>query len=287
MPPAGTSSRLLLARPARPWHITSLRTPTYSSTSPLFLRARTFASDPSDSTNQPQSPAATPSSTPGTAAEPEKKLRSPLDEILQPKPNKNLAMQHLLSSLRSREKANPAERTLGLGKWAPSGSSGRDQKKPDSVASRAFGSREFMDSMLHPQPDHHITLHILANKNNTVATLTTPEGKVLTKASAGNLKLKKAARGTSDAGYQTVAYLTEKALALPEKKGNEKAKVYHTVDVRREVMENGVHLKFKGFGPGRDQAFRAVLAAGWKVVRLSDSTAVRFAGCRPRKKRRL
>ncbi|KAJ3180670.1 hypothetical protein HDU87_001783 [Geranomyces variabilis] len=139
-----------------------------------------------------------------------------------------------------------------------------------------------------PQANQCFTLHIAANKNNTIATFTNTQGEILVTASAGNLKLKKAARGTSDAGYMTVAHLTEKALALPkEKRGNEGPKRYHSVDIHREVTYTGVHLKFKGFGPGRDQAFRAVMAAGWKVLRVSDCTPVRHAGCRPRKKRRL
>ncbi|KAJ3164810.1 hypothetical protein HDU88_005022 [Geranomyces variabilis] len=139
-----------------------------------------------------------------------------------------------------------------------------------------------------PQANQCFTLHIAANKNNTIATFTNAQGEILVTASAGNLKLKKAARGTSDAGYMTVAHLTEKALALPkENRGNEGPKRYHAVDIHREVTYTGVHLKFKGFGPGRDQAFRAVMAAGWKVLRVSDCTPVRHAGCRPRKKRRL
>ncbi|KAH9265474.1 hypothetical protein BASA84_001612 [Batrachochytrium salamandrivorans] len=78
-----------------------------------------------------------------------------------------------------------------------------------------------------------------------------------------------AARGTSDAGYQAVLALTEK------------------VKERNIPISDGVHLRISGFGPGREQAFRAVRAAGWSLVRITDFTPYRHAGCRPKKKRRL
>ncbi|KAI8825838.1 uncharacterized protein EV422DRAFT_491556, partial [Fimicolochytrium jonesii] len=115
-------------------------------------------------------------------------------------------------------------------------------------------------------------LHILANRNNTHATFTNPKGLILATATAGNLGLRKAARGTSDAGYQTVAHLAEKK--------------YHGVDLKR-ATEEGIHMKFSGFGPGRDQAFRAIVAAGWKINMITDVTPFAHGGCRPRKKRRL
>ncbi|KAJ3163075.1 hypothetical protein HDU86_002244 [Geranomyces michiganensis] len=181
-----------------------------------------------------------------------------------------------------------------LGSFAPRDEGAERRFAADNLAGRsprggsASWSRTPYSTDPLPQANQCFTLHIAANKNNTIATFTNAKGEILVTASAGNLKLKKAARGTSDAGYMTVAHLTEKALALPkEKKGNEGSKLYHSVDIHQEVTYNGVHLKFKGFGPGRDQAFRAVMAAGWKVLRVSDCTPVRHAGCRPRKKRRL
>ncbi|EGF76818.1 hypothetical protein BATDEDRAFT_6087, partial [Batrachochytrium dendrobatidis JAM81] len=112
-------------------------------------------------------------------------------------------------------------------------------------------------------------LHISANKNNTICTLTDSTGATLCWTSAGTCGLKKAARGTSDAGHQAVLALTEK------------------VESKNITMSNGIHLRIAGFGPGREQAFRAVRAAGWSIVRISDYTSYRHAGCRPRKKRRL
>ncbi|KNC99935.1 uncharacterized protein SPPG_05307 [Spizellomyces punctatus DAOM BR117] len=144
------------------------------------------------------------------------------------------------------------------------------------------------DMYIRPNFDNHYIVHVTANRNNTVCVLTNPEGNVLTWSSAGRLKLRKAARGTPDAGYQSVIHLTELASNLPaEKKASDKPKVYHGVNIQTEVMEKGIHLKLQGFGPGRDQAFRAILAAGWRITRVTDVTKVRHAGCRPPKRRRL
>ncbi|KAI8898796.1 hypothetical protein BC833DRAFT_648438 [Globomyces pollinis-pini] len=114
------------------------------------------------------------------------------------------------------------------------------------------------------------TVHVTANRNNTICTLSDKDGKVLCWASAGSVGLKKANRGTSDAGYQAALSMAQKA----ELKVN-------------DIKENGVHLKLRGFGPGRDQVFRALLASGWKFTRFTDISGIRFAGCRPKKKRRL
>ncbi|KAJ3096128.1 hypothetical protein HDU97_006207 [Phlyctochytrium planicorne] len=113
-------------------------------------------------------------------------------------------------------------------------------------------------------------IHITASRNNTVATLTTDKGDAVVWASAGTCGLKKSARGTSDAGYQTILQLAEKA----EKK-----------NVRVEEQE--VEVRLKWFGPGREMAFKAIRALGWPVKRITDVTPIRHGGCRPPRKRRL
>ncbi|KAI9012819.1 hypothetical protein BC832DRAFT_526260, partial [Gaertneriomyces semiglobifer] len=129
-------------------------------------------------------------------------------------------------------------------------------------------------------------VHVSANRNNTVCALTDEAGRVITRATAGMVGLRKAARGTSDAGYLTVIHLTEKAAKLDLAKT--KTQYHHKNAVNLpEAIRQGVHLKLKGFGPGRDQAFRAIIAAGWKITRITDVTPVRHGGCRPPKKRRL
>ena len=119
-----------------------------------------------------------------------------------------------------------------------------------------------------PRDNPPYTVHVTCNRNNTIATLTTGEGRVLCWASAGTIGLKKANRGTSDAGYQTMVSLADKTVKLKN-------------------MSDGIHLRMNGFGPGRSQIFRAIKAIGWNVMRISDYTPYRHAGCRPRKMRRL
>ena len=80
--------------------------------------------------------------------------------------------------------------------------------------------------------------------------------------------LKKAARGTSDAGYQAGLQCVQKV-------------------VQKGIVRPTVHIKLNGFGPGRDQAFKALITGDWHVRRISDITPIRFGGCRAKKKRRL
>ncbi|RKO88371.1 hypothetical protein BDK51DRAFT_12090, partial [Blyttiomyces helicus] len=115
-------------------------------------------------------------------------------------------------------------------------------------------------------------VHVKAGRNNTLASLADSQGNVLCMSSAGRCGLRKSNRGTSDAGYQAVARMTELAVEL---------------DMAKLTKKKGVHLKIKGFGPGRDQAFRAIRAAGWRIVRITDVSVIRHGGARPRKPRRI
>ncbi|KAJ1562629.1 Splicing factor 3B subunit 1 [Nowakowskiella sp. JEL0078] len=107
---------------------------------------------------------------------------------------------------------------------------------------------------------HHI-LHVMAGRNNTMVVLTDSNGAVKISISAGLCGLKKANRGSPDAGYQTVTKLFEWA------SGNAK---FGTI--------SKIHVILKGFGPGRTQAIRAIEATGWEVIRVTDRTPVRHGG---------
>ncbi|KAI9102514.1 hypothetical protein DFS34DRAFT_609494 [Phlyctochytrium arcticum] len=156
-----------------------------------------------------------------------------------------------------------------------------------SKASSDLPNPDFINFSTYGLPKALHIIHVTANRNNTVCVFTLPDGRTLTWSSAGRVKLRKAARGTADAGYLAVSNLLELAEQLPaERKGNEPEKASHGLNLV-QVKQQGVHLRLKGFGPGRDQALRAIVAAGWKVDRITDVTPIRHAGCRPRKKRRL
>ena len=137
------------------------------------------------------------------------------------------------------------------------------QQKPSILTTLAEGFKNQMTELQYHQ------LHIQASKNNTIATFTDPVGKIIASCSAGMCGLKKANRGTSDGGYMTVIELIKRVTA------------------KNAYPKDGVHLKVKGFGPGREQGFRALYASGWVIRRITDVTPYRHAGCRPPKKRKL
>ncbi|CAG8670554.1 15626_t:CDS:2, partial [Funneliformis mosseae] len=113
-------------------------------------------------------------------------------------------------------------------------------------------------------------LHIHASYNNTLVTLTNSRGDILLTKSGGSVGFKKAQRGGYEAAHQTAAGVIQK---IKEKGLNVK----------------NVEICIKGFGPGRDAAFKALanVENQWNVKRITDTTPLPFNGCRPRKARRL
>lgn len=113
------------------------------------------------------------------------------------------------------------------------------------------------------------TLHVQCTKNNTIACLTDMNNRVITTTSAGMCGLKNARKKTPDSGYVALVELIKRA------------------SLKNVDPLSGFHVKLKGFGIGRDQAFRAIIASGWRIIKISDVTPHRHKGCRPPKKRRL
>jgi small subunit ribosomal protein S11 len=169
--------------------------------------------------------------------------------------------------------ANTLSRQVSTAKTTPSSAkinlatSLSEMLRPSINKKVVFGHK-FNEIPQFEKPFTHVVL-IKATKNNTHVTCRLVEGKCLTTASAGVVGLKKANRGSSDAGYQVALRVME----LVKQKFN--------------APQPTVHVMLNGFGPGRDQAFRAIRASGWVIHRITDCTPIRFAGCRPRKKRRL
>lgn len=122
-----------------------------------------------------------------------------------------------------------------------------------------------------PKPIDIPIIHINTTKNNTIVSLT-KAGNLLKIQSCGTIGLKKSNRKTSDGGYQTTIELLKQAGSLVKK---------------------GVFVFFKGFGRGRDAAWRALRASEvnilkvLKVNKVVDVTPVMHGGCRPKKKRRI
>ncbi|KAJ2016999.1 hypothetical protein IW146_002440 [Coemansia sp. RSA 922] len=114
-----------------------------------------------------------------------------------------------------------------------------------------------------------LILHVHASSNNTILSLTDANGKVIVNASGGTVGFKKAQRAGFEAAYQATASI---AATVKERGINVKA----------------VELRLKGFGTGREAAFKAVHSVtNWVVMRIVDTTPIPFNGCRPRKARRL
>jgi len=109
-------------------------------------------------------------------------------------------------------------------------------------------------------------VHINATFNNTIVTVTDPQGNTLTWGSAGSAGFKGSRKSTPFAARLAAEQAIKAAMAMG-------------------VQE--VELYVKGPGPGRESAIRAVQALGLKVTSISDVTPVPHNGCRPPKKRRV
>jgi len=110
------------------------------------------------------------------------------------------------------------------------------------------------------------TAHIKATFNNTIVSITDPQGGVVVWTSAGGVGFKGTKKGTP--------YAAQSAAELAAKKALE-----------RGVKE--VNVLVKGPGSGRETAIRALQAAGLEISSIKDVTPIPHNGCRPRKRRRV
>ena len=109
-------------------------------------------------------------------------------------------------------------------------------------------------------------VHVQATFNNTIITITDPEGNALVWASAGSSGFKGSRKSTPYAAQQA---------------GRNAAKAAIDLGMRE------VEVFLKGPGPGRESAIRSLMAAGMQVVSITDVTPLAHNGCRPPKKRRV
>lgn len=125
------------------------------------------------------------------------------------------------------------------------------------------------DEQENEDPMHKLILHVHASSNNTILSLTDANGRVLVNASGGTVGFKKAQRAGFEAAYQATVSI---ATAVKE----------------RAIQVRKVELRLKGFGAGRDAAFKAVNGVtNWPICQVVDTTPIPFNGCRPKKARRL
>ena len=108
--------------------------------------------------------------------------------------------------------------------------------------------------------------YILSTFNNTIVTLTDPQGNTIAWGSAG-----------------TVGFTgSRKSTAFAAQRAGE--------DAARKGMDNGlrqVEVFVRGPGSGREAAIRAIQGAGILVTTIKDVTPIPHNGCRPPKRRRV
>ncbi len=108
--------------------------------------------------------------------------------------------------------------------------------------------------------------HIQATFNNTIVTISDPNGNVISWASAGTVGFKGSRKSTPFAAQQTANSVARKAVDA----GLREVKVY-----------------VKGPGAGRESAIRSLQAAGLQINMIKDVTPIPHNGCRPPKRRRV
>ena len=112
----------------------------------------------------------------------------------------------------------------------------------------------------------HGHAHIQSTFNNTIVTISDPQGNTISWASSGNVGFKGSRKSTPFA-----AQLAAEAAA-------------------RRAMEHGVKrvdVLVKGPGSGRETAIRSLAAAGLEINQIADVTPVPHNGCRPKRRRRV
>ncbi len=108
--------------------------------------------------------------------------------------------------------------------------------------------------------------YIKSTFNNTLVTLTDPNGNVISFSSSGSSGYKGSRKGTPFAAQMA---------------GENAA---------RRAMDNGmqqVEVYVRGAGSGREAAIRALQATGLTVTAIRDVTPIPHNGCRPPKRRRV
>lgn len=107
--------------------------------------------------------------------------------------------------------------------------------------------------------------HIHSTFNNTIITITDPQGNAISWTSAGALGFKGSRKSTPYA-----AQIASEACA-------------------KAAMDHGVQrvdVTVKGPGPGREAAIRSLQTAGLNITSIKDVTPVPHNGCRPPKRPR-
>ena len=108
--------------------------------------------------------------------------------------------------------------------------------------------------------------YIQSTFNNTLVTLTDPQGNVIARGSSGTAGFKGSRKGTPYAAQLAAR------------------------DAARKAMTHGlrqIEVFVKGPGSGREAAIRSLHSSGLYITSIRDVTPIPHNGCRPPKKRRV
>lgn len=109
-------------------------------------------------------------------------------------------------------------------------------------------------------------VHIQSTFNNTIVSITDPNGNVLSWSTAGMNGFKGSRKSTPFAAQLA------------------------SQDAAKKAMEHGlrnVEVYVKGPGPGRESALKSLQATGLTVTMIKDVTPIPHNGCKPKKRRRV
>jgi len=109
-------------------------------------------------------------------------------------------------------------------------------------------------------------VHIKATFNNTLITVTDPDGDTICSGSAGCVGFKGSRKSTPFAAQQAAQRCANTA-------------------IRNGVRE--IEIKVKGPGSGRESAISALQQVGLRIASIEDVTPLPHNGCRPPKRRRV
>jgi small subunit ribosomal protein S11 len=109
-------------------------------------------------------------------------------------------------------------------------------------------------------------VHIQSTFNNTIISITDPNGNVISWSTAGMNGFKGSRKSTPFAAQLA------------------------SQDAAKKAMEHGlknVEVFVKGPGPGRESALKSLQATGLTVTMIKDVTPIPHNGCKPKKRRRV
>lgn len=156
---------------------------------------------------------------------------------------------------------------------APAAEEKKDKDKPrtaeDIFLELEGGEDAEKPKILKAKASKNITngvVHVSASFNNTIVTVSDPNGNVIGWSSSGKMGFRGSRKSTAYAA-QLVSQ-----------------------DACRQAMSHGLksaEVRVKGPGAGRESAVRAVQGLGIDVTAIKDVTPVPHNGCRPKKARRV